>query len=300
MWQFFALGALVFSAAETTADKIIMVADRSLDTLVSSFYRNFIFFILSFAIGLSGLAGALQFRFEWPLLAVIFLELIGSIFYTILLKRVEMTGAAAIGYIGPFLFLLADLFIFKASLDFLQIFGILLLIGGGVLFVIDPRTRRLKRQYSKYIVAILMLDIVISGVQYYVFKYYSAGEGLNEISYLVNVWFWVAAGLFLVTVFAKKWRLLFRTAAHKRYLQKTLISKSFDVGGALLWFHAISLAAVSQVNSLSAFEPLILLVVLFVAQQVFKFKADEDFSKVSVFQKIAATLILVVGAWLAA
>jgi uncharacterized membrane protein len=299
MWQIFTIAALVFNAAETTADKVIMVANDTLDTMVASFYRNLVFLILSLIVGITGLVGAVQFRLEWPLVLVAILELIGSIFYTILLKRVEMTGAAAIGYIAPFLFLLVDVFIVRAPLDTYQILGILLLIIGGVIFVIDPLTRRLKSQYTKYILAILLFDVITAGVQYYVFKYYAVGQNLNEISYMVSVWFWVTLGLLAMVIVSKKAHLLYKTATHNHYLQKIVISKSFDVGSALLWFHALSLATVSQVNSFSSFEPLILLAILLITQQVFKFKAGEDFTKINLLQKMVATGILVIGAWLA-
>lgn len=299
MWQIFTLGALIFNSAETAADKAIMVADRKLDTLATSFYRNLMFFGLSFILGITGIVGVMEFRFESLLLLVAFFELIGSIFYTILLKKVEMSGAAAIGYATPFLFLVVDLFILKTPFSPIQVLGILLLICGGLLFIIDPFTRRLKNQYTKYILAILLFDALTSGVQYYVFKHYAAGENLNEISYMVSVWLWVAIGLFLAVVVSGKIRTLYKTAAHNHYLYKIAISKGFDVGSAVLWFHALSLATVSQVSSLSAFEPLILLFILFIAQQIFKLKVDENFAPTSLLQKTLATVILIAGAWLA-
>jgi drug/metabolite transporter (DMT)-like permease len=299
MWQIFTVAALVFNAAEITTDKVIMVANNKLDTLVASFYRNIIFLILSVAIGATGLVGVMHLRFDWPLVAVGGLELIGSIFYTILLKKVEMTGAAAIGYIAPFLFLLVDVFVIRAPLNFTQILGILLLICGGLIFVIDPLTRRLKKQYTKYILAILLFDVVIAGAQYYGFKFYSTGEGLNEISFMVSVWFWVALGLLALVIVSRKARLLYSTAVQNRYLLKITASKSFDAIGGLFWFHALSLATVSQVNSFSSFEPLILLILLIVVQQIFKFKAGEDFTRLNLFQKTLATVILLIGAWLA-
>lgn len=299
MWQIFTIGALIFNAAEITADKIIMVANRKFDTLVTSFYRNFVFFAISLAVGVSGLVGALHFRFEWSLLLVAALGLTRSIFYTILLKKVEMTGAAAIGYVTPFLFLMTDVLIIRAPISIVQNLGILLLICGGVLFVIDPLTRRLKPQYTKYIMAILLFDAITSGAQYYVFKHYAAGQDLNEISFMVSVWLWVAVGLLVMVIVSKKLHLLYQIATHNNYLRNITISKSFDVGNSLLWFHALSLATVSQVNSYTALEPLILLGILFMAQRLFKFKTDEDFAITSLFQKTIATIILVIGAWLA-
>mgnify|MGYP001561665083 FL=1 len=163
MWQIFTIGALIFEAAETTADKVIMVANKKLDTLTTSFYRNFIYFFISLVIGITGLAGEMHFSFGWPLILAAALGVVSSIFYTILLKKVEMTGVAAVSYATPFLFLLADVFIIQAPLSFVQVLGILLLIFGGIIFVIDPLTYRLKSQYTKYIIGILLFDVFVPG-----------------------------------------------------------------------------------------------------------------------------------------
>lgn len=298
MWQLSTLASLFFNAAETATDKLTMVADRKLDAVVTSFYRCFIFAMLAVAVGATGLIGRLEFRLSWPIIIVALLEIGTSIFYSILLKRVEMTGAAAFSYITPFLFLLIDVFIISAPLSLSQIVGILLLILGGVVFVIDPTTRRLKSQYTKYIWLILLYNMIAGGAQYYLFKYYATNGSLNEISYIVNVWSYATISLLLVVLLSHKWHLLYKTAISKQYVTKTFVGKSFDLVAAWFWFRALSLATVSQVNSLAAFNPLILLIVLFVVQQFLKLRVDEDFSKQGLFQKAFATTILIIGAWL--
>lgn len=298
MWQIFALGALILGEIEYVADKVIVVSDKAIDSILASFYRNFVYFLLALLVGLTGIVGHIRIFLPWPVLVVAGLSVFSGIFYTYLLKKIEVTGSSAVTYAVPFLFLLVDVFVVKTHMSSLQILGIVLLILGGVGFVMDSQTRKLKPEYTKYIWGIFIFDFIVTGAEFYTFRYYNAVQHLNEVSYMISIWLLVSIGLLALVFFQGKARQLYSTATHKHYLPKITLSKSFDVGSSLLWFHAISLTNISKVTSFDVFSPLILLVLVYITQNVLKFKVDERLDGPSLKQKALATAVLIVGAYL--
>ena len=299
MWQILALTSLLFSTTENVIDKIVVVTSSKMDTLLASFYRNFLFFILTGLVALTGIFGRLTFFYSWPIVIFAALSLGSGIFYTYLLKNIELTGAAALGYATPFLFLLVDVFAIKSPITMNQIAGVLLLVSGGLLFTINTKTWRIKPEYTKYIWAIFIYNIILYGTEYYTFKYYHAIKGLNEVSYLTSTWLLVSIGFIVLIILTGKWRGLRTQAVSNNFLAKETLSKSMDVFAAVLWLRALTLTEVSRVNALASFEPLMLIVLLYIFQQRFKFKAGENFDGNSLVQKVFATAVLILGAWLA-
>jgi uncharacterized membrane protein len=108
----------------------------------------------------------------------------------------------------------------------------------------------------------------------------------------------VVIGLFIVALYKNSWNTFAYTARHNGYIAKITLSKAFDFFYSLLWYHAIKLATVSQVNALESFFPLILLVMLYLSQEKFRFNAGEKLDRSTLVQKILATALLVAGAWL--
>jgi len=299
MWQIFAFGAIVLDACAETVDKIVIVGDMAINTIVATFYRNVAYYVIAVAIGLTGLVGPMHLLFSWPVLLV-GLSYIGSAcFYTYMLKHVELTGSSALGYARPAIFLLADITLLKAPFNGAQILGVLLLVLGGILFVINPLTHKLKPEYTKYVWMIFLYETISYAAEFYVFKHYATAINLNEISYLLSTNTVMIIGLLALTLWQGTWKSMVATAMHKHYIAKVTLSKSFDVAYTLFLYHALRLATVSQVNAMEAFYPLILLVILYVVEEDFRFKARERFDRLSLVQKTLATFVLVIGIWLA-
>jgi len=116
MWQLFTLGGLVLEETQHVVDKIIVVADKKLDILVASFYRNLVYFLIALLSGLTGIFGNMSLLLNWPILLVGTLGVGSGITYTYLLQKIELTGYVAISYVTPFLFLFVDVFLLKAPL----------------------------------------------------------------------------------------------------------------------------------------------------------------------------------------
>jgi len=298
MWQLFTFGALIFESAEEVVDKIIIVGDMAINSAVATFYRNLIYFLFAAVLGLTGIFGHLSFLMTWPIVFVGLLATGSSVFYTYLLKHVELTGSSALNYARPAIFLLIDILVLKARFSGHEILGIVLLILGGMLFVVNPLTWEVKKQYTKHVWLIFAYETIAYAAEFYIFKHYVTAKNLNEVSYIFSTYVFVVIGLFILALYKHNWKDFARTAKHNHYMAKITLSKAFDFFYSLLWYHAIKLAAVSQVNALESFYPLILLVLLYFTQEKFKFDAGEKLDRTSLFQKSLATAILVAGAWL--
>lgn len=297
MWQLYALGALIFQAGEEIVDKIVVISDLAIDTLVATFYRNAAYFLIALVVGLSGILGPMTFLLSWPIVLVGLFFIGSALFYTYLLKHIELTGASALGYTRPIIFLLVDVWILKADFTGAQIIGVLLLIAGGLLFVVNPLTRRLKSEYTPYIWLIFLYETISYAAEFYIFMYY-ADKGLNEISFVFSTNVVMMIGLALITLWKGTWTNIKALVGHHHYLLKMLLSKGCDFINVILLYNALKLATVSQVSAVEAFYPLILLAALYILQQDWKFKTGEKFDRVNLAQKSFGTIVLVVGIWL--
>ncbi len=235
----------------------------------------------------------------WPIfvLAVIFMG--SGFFYTYLLKRIELTSASVVSYASPFFYFIIDAILLKVGFSTFQAMGILILTAGGMLFVIDPQRRGLRREFTPRILGIFVYDFVISGIDYYSFKYYFDVYHLNEVSYFFNIWLLMILLFLAVIAIRGSWKVVAHAALDHDYIGKVTVSKFFDAASAYTWLHAIALSSVSQMNALNAFFPVALIIVVYIMQNMFGFKAEEEFSKGRFAMKILAVLFLCIGGFLA-
>ena len=298
MWILFAIGALVFQAVTATIDKIAVVKDKTINTLAATFWRQVVFWLWSCFFAVLGVAGSLTLFVRWPIVLLAMLFMASSFFYTYLLKKVELTGFSVVAYLSPFLYLLVDTIILKLHVSAFQTFGILLLTAGGMLFALNPKGG-IKKEFTAKVWGIFAYDFLMNGVAYYSFKYYSTTYQLNEVSYFFNIWMVMVAMLAVVVIFHSNRKTVWHTALSHGYLAKVTLSKGLDAVCAYLGFHAIALATVSQVNGMSALFPLILVIVVYASQKIFKFKAGEKFSHGHIILKFVAVVLLCIGGFMA-
>ena len=298
MWLYFVLGALIFHALEEAIDKITVVKDKTVNLLSATIWRNFFFWFWIVIFGVLGLFGHLEFFISWPIIGLAVMFLASGLFYTYTLKKIEITGMSAFSFISPSLYLLIDVVLLRLPLTFFQVAGILLLITGGLMFAVNIKTRRLKREFTPAIWGIILFDFSIGCVEFYAFKYYFDTMRLNEVSYLFSVW-GVMMIMFLIVITARnQWSIFWQTARLNNYLPKMIVSKGCDALSSYLVFHAVALATVSQVNAVYFIYPIILIGVVYVGQNIFKFKAEEKFSQGYLVIKIIAIVLLVAGGFL--
>ncbi len=295
MWSLLAAGSLVLGAFGDTVDKIVVVSDKAIDTLAATIWRNFVWGLWIGAFGLVGLFGTIEVSFS-PLMVVIGILWTGNaIFYTYLLKRIEITSEAAISYAAPFLYLLIDVVILHLGLTTLQMLGILLLVTGGLMFVVVPGKFRFRKEFTPLVWGIFLYNFALGVVEYYGFKYHFQGQGLNEPSFYFSLWIIMMIAFLPPLIIKKDHAALWRVAREKHYLWNVTISKGFDALASLLWLRAMILATISQVQALSALYPVILLGVVFVLQQELGFKAEEEFSGKRLAFKLGGIALLAIG-----
>lgn len=299
MWILFAIASLFFQAVEEAVDKIAIVKDKTIDLFAATVVRNFLFWLWIAVFGIAGFLGSLKIMLTWPILLLAVILIGGGFFYTYLLKKIELTESAALSYVSPALYLIIDAALLKLNFTWLQAMGILLLTAGGMLFVINVKGGGIKEEFTPQVWAIFVYNFLISGVQYYSFKYFFETQGLNEVSYYFNIWLVMLVMFLVIALVQNRWSALWRAAREHLYFDKMLLSKGCDAFAAYLWLHALTLASVSQVNAIGSIYPLILIGSLYLLQNVFKFKAEENFSKGALSLKLVAVALLCIGGFLA-
>lgn len=297
MWIFFAIGSLFSEALETATDKIALVKNKLIDPLAATFLRLIMVCLISAICGMLGFLGPLKLLLAWPIVLVGLLDASASLAYTYLLKHVEATSSAIVSYFSPLLYLAIDVNLLKTHLTPLQILGIFFLVFGGVIFALDPKKLRFKKEFTPIVWGLLAFNFIFGGFEYYTFKYYFADHRINEISFLFSFELICVFLLGLTVVFSGKISAVWRALTRSSYFRMVGISKSLDVGASYLWLHALALATVSQVNATNSLYPLMLILVVYLAQNLFKFKAEEKFSGGHLTYKLIAVILLCAGGY---
>jgi drug/metabolite transporter (DMT)-like permease len=294
MWQLYALGSLIASSGESVVDKIAIVADRRIDSLVATFWRLALFFLFTIVIGFFGWLGGIQFSFNTLIVLVAAMGIGNSLIYTYLLRRVEITGIGAITYLSPFLFLIIDTRLLHTTFSASELTGIFLMVLGGFAFAIDGKTHHFKREFSPLVWLMLFYMVAYTGVESYAFKYLHDVSGTTAVGFTLSYGVLMVAGLLVLVVVRGESHLLWKHAA-KIYVPRVAISKAFDAAGSVLWVQALTLAAVSQVSAMEALEPLVLFVFTILVQDILRLRTDEKLSRGRMRWKAAAVSMLVLG-----
>ncbi|MDB4984732.1 MAG: hypothetical protein JWM20_911 [Patescibacteria group bacterium] len=297
MWQLYVLGSLFASATENVIEKASIIKNIAVDFFIASFWRPFLFFVVTALIGIIGVVGPLHFSFHWTILLLAPFGATASLFYTYTLKHVEITNASAIAYAAPIVFLFIDSKIFHNGFPFAVVAGIFLLVLGGIGFSLDATTRKLKSELTPKVWGILLFGLVWTGFEAYAFKYLNSIQGVNGVSFFASMWLLVSAILFVVVIAKGKANLLASKATFA-YVKQSLMSKTLDATSTVLWAQAIAFATVAQVSALDALYPLIIFAMAAIVQGIFRVKLDEKLDRRHVFLKIIATIMLVAGAFL--
>lgn len=297
MWQLYALSSLVAGALQNVADKAALVRDGHIDTVVATFWRNVLFWFFTVAVGYLGFFGELRIYFDWWIVLLGALAALSGYFYTYVLKRIEITGAVIETYLSPLAFLAIDLFVIHAPLTAAQAIGVIVLSIGGFAFALNAKTHKLKREYSPLIWGIFGFWLVFDGVSYYLFKFLNTTQGVNEVTFYANGWFY--AIIFILAHIALTGRLHRVTGvAARKYIPAVTLSKLFDAAAALLWLRAISLTSVSQATAILALEPILLFVAAVFIQKETRFNIRERIDRRNISWKFAAASLLCLGIFL--
>lgn len=297
MWQIFALLGMFSNAVENSFDKYSLLKENNLDYLIATFYRVAVYTLILLLIGLLGWSKDLHVVTSLNIVLFGVVGALNSLSYTYALKKIEVTNIGTISYIGPALFLLIDTVWLHTPLSALQIFGVLLLVIGGIGFSIDGATKKVKKELSLKVFAIFIFWLIYGGMEAYFFKYMHTTQNIDATTFFANIWAWSGISLLLLVVLQRKAHLLFSYSA-KRFITKSVFSKTCDASSTLFTAQALTLASVSQVGAMGALSPLILLFVTFFVQGIFRFHLNERMDKANVLWKSFMVVLLVIGSFI--
>ncbi|MBU0612295.1 DMT family transporter [Patescibacteria group bacterium] len=299
MWFFLALGAPILWAIVNVADKYLVAKfsqkekERSSGGLVlfASFIAIFIAFLIwLFIPDVSNIP-----IFDKILLMVTgTLTVVWIILYLFTLETEEISTVVPWFLTVPiFGFVLGYIFLGE-TLSFKQILGSLVTLFGLLIIASDFSEEGGKFKWKPAIYMIIACFLVAtSGI---IFKYVTVEE---------NFWvssFWEYIGLggtgLLIFLFASKYRRQFirmmRTGGRKIFVVNA-VTEVMTVSGNLLTNFALLLAPVAMVYLIGSFQPAFVLFLTLLSTSFFPHIAKENLNKYSLFPKITAIGIMIIG-----
>lgn len=301
MWQLYSSIGLLFGAAEETIDKATMVGSKTIDLLSAAWIRNTISFGVSIVAIVVVTGTSPQVVFSLPIIFFGILNGMSAITYTILLKKVEITASSIMTSFIPLFFLPIDLFIFDAHFLPRQVFGIVILVTGGIIFFYRKASGTpITRKQMVTLISIFLFDALLIGFESYLFKDYFVSLHLSEMSFLVNIF--GATFLFLTILVSLRCLYVGKMPAmriYKKYMRGSLFSKILDYGNSFFFLKALTLASAAQVTSMKVFYPIALLFIVIGTQKRFGVDLEEYLDRRSLVSKTLGIVIICCGAYLA-
>lgn len=301
MWQLYSFLSLFFGATEETIDKATMVGSKAISHLNAAWIRNAISFGISFfaAILISRAFPSLVISIPIIILGVLYG--LNAITYTVLLKQVEITASSIMTSFIPLVFLPIDLFILNHHFLPRQIIGVVVLVLGGAIFFYRGRNTKstITKKQILLLISIFLFDALLVGFESYLFKDYFENLHLSETNFLVNMWGVMFLFLtILVVVFSLYQRKIPAIHLHKKYMQGSFLSKISDYGASFFFLKALTISSTSQVTSMKAFYPIVLVLLVIAAQKKLKVNLEEFLDRRSLIPKICGVITICLGVFL--
>ncbi len=298
MWQLFSFSSLFCKTLEEAIDKATLVKYKSIDSYSSTWIRNFIFLFLSIlsTILISQKLPVIVITIPIIILGVFYA--INSILYTVLLKEIEITSSSIMSTFTPLIFLPIDIFIVGKKLIPRQIFGILILVIGGIVFF---KRSKINAQFTKkkilMVIGIFLFSVTLQGFESYLFQSLFIHKNLSEANFLVSLW---SVVFLFLTIFILCRCLISHQRPNVKMLMNysggSLLSKVADYGNSFFFFKALSIASASQVSSMEVFYPILLIFVVILIQHKFGFNLEEIVDRKSLTSKLQGIMIICLGA----
>ncbi len=291
-WYLWAVLSMFANSFENIIDKVVLIKEpKKIDVLAAMFYRNLGFFVCTAIIGLTGLMGKMSFVMNVPLFILAIIYPLASFSYDYFLRNLEVSRASAVSYTFPLFFLFFDNLFFHLRFSPVEVIGVLLLVGGAVMFSYDIANK--KSSFSWKSTFWMFVKMAISLYMYIVFKIYDGT--VNGVSFYFSVWA-VIILLYVVLLFATgKYRKLRETATTNHFVGKTFIAKAFDALSSTFYMQALALVSLTAVSAFTSLTPMVMLMILACVAFFTKIRTDEDFSKRTFIWKILGALLLVFG-----
>ncbi len=297
MWQVFSFFSVLSGTIEETLDKATMVGSRAVDIVGASWIRNAALLLITFLGGLILETHVPRLVWSMPILILGTFYAVQALFYTGLLRHVEITTSSLMDTFIPLIFLLVDILFIGTPFLPRQVIGIItLVIGGGLFFW---KRENITRMQMRLMLAAFFFDLLIYGLESYSFKSLFATGSISAPDFLWSMWAVMVAVLSVMFIAVCGYqRTLPRVSQYAGYLRGSLKAKTADYIGSSLYLQALTLASVSQVVAMKSIYPLILIGVAGVAQGHLKINLDETLGRKTLFKKVLASGIICVGVYL--
>lgn len=303
MFIFVALGAYFLGALAVILDKFLLGSKRISSAPVYSFYIAIFGLFALFFLPFVG--------FSIPNPLQIFLSLSsGAIFsfgilalYFAIQKSEASRVTPVVGAIVPIITYFLSTIFSKEQLFSLQIFGVILLIFGGLLISFDLPLKISKKKFFAGFYYSLLSGLLLA-LAYFLFKF------VYEEQSFFNGFAWTRIGCFLSAMsylLIPSWRKNifssfrgFKKPKKQEYQTGGLFIFNKVLGGmsSILLNGAISLGSVTLVNSLISSQYVFILAIAFFAQKKYPFIFQEKLLFWDWAQKIAAIALIGAGIFL--
>lgn len=299
-WFIYALLWVLFSSFENLIDKkLVTDKEDKIDWLISSFYRNFAFYIILLLVGILFYSNTIEIFITLPIILYGGIHICRSLLYDYFLKKSEVTRYSSITFLFPLILILIDKYVFNIGYTVINIIWIFLLIIWWYIITINFSNNNIKKTYfslSQW--GMILVSFLIILFQLIMFKYYNTHYWLDEMSFYLNTWFFVLLFFWILILIKKKSKILISTAKNDWFLMKTFISKFFDTLGWLLILKALTLTSITNVYIVGSFSPLIMFLISIFLYLILKVNLKEDFSKNNLLIKLLASIIFLIGSYM--
>lgn len=297
MWQIFSFFSVLAGTIEETVDKATMVGSRAVDIVGASWLRNSALLIVTFFGGWLIESQVPVFVWSAPILILGILYAIQALFYTGMLRHVEITTSSLLDSLIPLVFLPIDIFFIGAPFLPRQVIGVIALVVGGVIFF--WKRGNITRAHVRLMLMAFTFDLVIYGLESYSFQSLFESGSVSVVDFLWSMW---SVMVIVLTIMFAAVCLYQRTVPkvshYTRYLRGSFIAKTADYTGSFFYLQALTLASVSQVAAMKSIYPLVLIGVAAVAQKHLKINLDETLGRKTFLQKVIASAVVCVGIYL--
>jgi drug/metabolite transporter (DMT)-like permease len=297
MWQLFSFVSILFGTIEETVNKASLVGNKAIDIIGATWLRNAILLVITFPASWLIEQHAPHFVVTVPILILGILYAVQAVLYTNLLRNVEITASSLIANFIPIIFLPIDIFVIGAPFLTRQIVGVVLLVFGGALFFF--KRSEITRKQVRLIALAFLLDTFIYGLESYSFQSLFNADSTSVGDFMWSMWsimVIVLTALFILVCLYQ--RALPQIVRYTAYARGSTLAMSCDYVSSFFFLHALTLASVSRVASMASLYPLILIAMVIVTQKRFGIELEEYLERRTMWQKIAASIIVCIGIYL--
>ncbi len=292
LWLSIAVLAYLFNALSAVIDKFL-ITKKVPSPFVYTFFIT-ILGILGIVLIPFGFKFFITRKFLLIVFAVGFVYIFALLsFFYALLRNEASRVVPIVGAVQPvIIFFLSKRFI-SESLNFLQIFAVILLVLGGILITFEPHHSKFRKDRSWIFLS--LLSGLLFGVLYFLNKYLYINLGF------ITGFVWTRISTFLVALtflFNKSFIKILKQSTKNTKVKSKLLFFIGQISGAMFFIlinYAISLGSVTIINAMQGIQYVFVFVIMMFISKIKKDLDLENISNKVLMQKAVSILMIVLG-----